>query len=175
MAIASWHDFTSTKGFRCGTVLEDRDIEARARIVAYMNKFLPKWGLRAIEYDYCRTNPCMLLLFMNDTTLTDTQMAHLYRRKKLADKMLPFKIPRDIIELLIRKSYDLLLHRSFHKQTGKWVHLFCNTKFDTYRECREHIDAAKCEPCEHWEKLWKSRELLPEDDYASSQLQTRNL
>jgi hypothetical protein len=162
MAIASLKDFTSKNGFRCGTVIEDRDLEARVRIVAYMNKFLPKWGLRAIEYDYCKTNPCMILYFMNDTTLTDTQMATLYRKKKLANKLMPFKVPIDLVELLVRKSYDLLLHRSFHRKTGKWVHLYCGTKFDNYKECREHIDAAKCEACEQWDKVFNRKELQPE-------------
>ena len=157
MAIASLKDFTSRKGFKYGTVLEDRDFDARNRIMAYMNKFLPKWGLRAIEYNYCRTNPCMLLFFMNDTTMTDTQMVRAYRRKKLLDRILPLKIPRDLIEFLIRKSYDLLLHRSFHKKQGKWIHLYCGAKFDRYHDCREHIDAHKCEPSEQWEKIFNKR------------------
>ncbi len=161
MAVALWHDYTSKHGFLNGKVLEERDFDARIRTVTFLNTFLPKWGLRAIEYDDDPNNPCMILLFpLGDET--DTELAIAFRDGKITDRRLPYRLEREYIDLVIRKAYDLLLYRSFSHRHGKWEHVFCGLKFKTYREVREHIDSQSCSASQNWQKLLASKRAIEE-------------
>lgn len=161
MAVASFKDFISKDGFRKGTVLEERDLEARSRIVAYMNKFLPKWNLRAIQYDLDEINPCMILMFPLSLEKNDVELATGFKSGQIQDRRLPYKINRELIDILVRKAYDLLLNKAFIRRVGKWRHIYCGQNFDTYGQCRDHIIMNNCTPCEAWDKLHKKQELFP--------------
>jgi len=65
MATGTWEDFTNTYGFSDGARVEQRDFEARGRLVEMFNDHAvtKSAGLRALEYDRPGLhNPCLVVV-----------------------------------------------------------------------------------------------------------------
>ena len=65
MATGTWEDFTDKYGFSDGASVEQRDFEARAKLVEMLNdhEVMKSAGLRALEYDRPGLhNPCLVVV-----------------------------------------------------------------------------------------------------------------
>jgi len=65
VATGTWEDFTDKYGFSDGASVEQRDFEARARLVEMLNDHdvMKSAGFRALEYDRPGLhNPCLVVV-----------------------------------------------------------------------------------------------------------------
>ena len=73
MATGTWEDFTDKYGFSDGEGVEQRDFEARARLVEMLNEHeaMKAAGLRALEYDRPGLhNPCLVVVVKGQAEAT---------------------------------------------------------------------------------------------------------
>lgn len=75
MATGTWDDFTSKYGFCDGETVEERDFQARKRLVRLLNALPAFKELRAIEYDRPGMhNPCLIIILPNRNGESDTEL-----------------------------------------------------------------------------------------------------
>lgn len=91
MARANWDDFTSKWGFEEGATLEDRDFEARSRLVQSLNDepAIQKAELRAVAYDRPGLHNCCMILVLPARGQSDDELLSLWRQQAISERPLP--------------------------------------------------------------------------------------
>ena len=90
MPIETWDDFTSKYGFSDGETVEQRDLQARKRLVRQLNQLPEFKELRSVEYDRRGVhNPCLVIILPNPNGKGDEELLADWRSRKIEDCDLP--------------------------------------------------------------------------------------
>src|SRR5712692_858626 len=109
MATGSWKDFTDKYGFSDGASVEQRDFEARARLVEMLNghEVMKSAGLRALEYDRPGLhNPCLVVVVEGQPKPTE-ELLKLWLAGEIREvPLLPDELELAISEL-VAEAYEI--------------------------------------------------------------------
>jgi len=106
MARATWDDFATKHGFSDGSTSEERDFQARTKIVQKLNKTnaFKSAKVRAIEYDRPGVhNSCLIVLLLNLQNKSDDELSADWLDNKTEAVSLPSGVN---VEDVIREVYD---------------------------------------------------------------------
>jgi len=109
MATGTWEDFTDKYGFSDGASAEQRDFEARARLVEMLNdhEVMKSAGLRALEYDrHGLHNPCLVVVVEGQAKPTE-ELLKLWLAGEIKEvPLLPDELELAISELVV-EAYEI--------------------------------------------------------------------
>ncbi len=98
MATGTWEDFTDKYGFSDGEGVEQRDFEARARLIEILNdhEAMKAAGLHLLEYDRPGLhNPCLVVVVKGQAKAAK-ELLNLWLAGKIKEVPVPDEIEHDI-------------------------------------------------------------------------------
>jgi hypothetical protein len=98
MATGTWEDFTDKYGFSDGEGVEQRDFEARARLVEMLNDHdtIKAAGLHALEHDRPGLhNPCLAVVVKGQAKAAK-KLLKLWLSGEISEAPLPDEVEREI-------------------------------------------------------------------------------
>ena len=107
MATGTWEDFTDKYGFSDGEGVEQRDFEARARLVEMLNdhEAMKAAGLHALEYDRPGLhNPCLVVVVKGEAKAAK-ELLKLWLAGEIKEAPVPDEIEHEIASL-VTEAYE---------------------------------------------------------------------
>src|SRR5260370_34674089 len=107
MATGTWEDFTDKYRFSDGEGVEQRDFEARARLVEILNdhEAMKAAGLRALEYDRPGLhNPCLVVVVKRQAK-APKELLKLWLAGGIKEAAVPDEIEHEIASL-VTEAYE---------------------------------------------------------------------